>query len=56
MQGGSSYRGLAGGASVVVSVRLQVRSLASLSGLRIQRCCKLQCRSQMWLGSDVDVA
>ena len=29
---------------------------ASLSGLRIQRCCELWCRSQMWLGSGVAVA
>ena len=33
-----------------------VRSLARLSGLRIQRCYKLQCRSQTWLGSGVAVA
>ena len=26
------------------TMRLQVRSLASLSGLRIQRCCELWCR------------
>ena len=26
-----------------------VRSLASLSGLRIPRCRELRCRSQMWL-------
>ena len=37
-------------------MRLQVRSLALLSGLRIQRCRELWCRSQMWLGSHVAVA
>ena len=31
--------------------RLQVQSLASLSGLRIQHCCELWCRSLTWLGS-----
>ena len=30
--------------------------LASLSGLRIQDCCKLQHRSQMWLGSGAAMA
>ena len=39
-----------------VSMRIQVRSLASLSGLGIQRCHELQCRSQKWLGSCVAVA
>ena len=39
----------------VVSVRIQVPSLASLSGLRIQPCCKLWGRSQMWLRSGVAV-
>ena len=33
-----------------------VRSLASLSELRIRHCCTLQCRLQMWLGSWVAVA
>ena len=33
----------------------QVRSLTSLSGLRIWRCGALWCRLQMWLGSDVAV-
>ena len=28
----------------LVSIRMQVQSLASLSGLRIQRCCELWCR------------
>ena len=37
-------------------MRMQVQSLASLSGLRIQPCCKLQRRSQMWLVSAVAVA
>ena len=37
-------------------MRLQVRSMASLSGLRIWRCCELWCRSQMWLGSGIAVA
>ena len=36
-------------------MRLQVRSLASLSGLRIWYCRELWCSSQMWLGSDVAV-
>jgi len=38
------------------TMRLWVRSLASLSGLRIWRGCELWCRSQMWLGSGVAVA
>ena len=33
------------------TIRLRVRSLASLSGLRIQHCCELWCRSQTWLRS-----
>ena len=37
-------------------MRFRVRSLASLSGLRIQRCRELWCRSQMWLGSGFAVA
>ena len=37
-------------------MRIQVRSLASLSELRIQRCQELWCRSQMRLGSGVAVA
>jgi len=36
--------------------RMQVRSLASLSGLRIRCCRELQCRLQMLLGSCVAVA
>ena len=39
-----------------MSVRLRVRSLTSLSGLRIWRCHKLLCRLQLQLGSDVAVA
>ena len=31
-----------------VSMRMQVRSLAPLSGLMIWPCHELQCRSQMW--------
>ena len=30
-------------------MRLWVQSLASLSGLRIQHCCELRCKSQTWL-------
>ena len=37
-------------------MRTQVRSLASLSGLRIQCCCQLWCKSQTQLGSQVTVA
>ena len=36
--------------------RLQVQSLASLSGLRIQRCCELWCRSQTRPRSGIAVA
>ena len=38
------------------TMRLHVRSLASLSGLRIQRCHELWCRSKTRLGSDIAVA
>ena len=38
------------------TVRLQVRSLASLNRLRIQHCHELWCRSQMQLGSRMAVA
>ena len=38
------------------TMRLQVPSLASLSGLRIQRCHELWCRLQMRLGSGIAVA
>jgi len=37
-------------------IRLRVPSLASLSGLRIQCCCELWCRSQMRLILDDAVA
>ena len=39
-----------------VSMRMQVQSLASFSGLRIQQCHKLWCASQMWLRSGMAVA
>ena len=38
------------------TVRLQVRSLASLSGLRVRSCLELWCRSQMLLRSGVAMA
>ena len=38
----------------VASIRTQVRSLALLSGLRIQCCCELWYRSQMRLRSGID--
>ena len=38
------------------SMRLQVQSLASLSGLRIQGCCELWCRLQTRFGSGIAVA
>ena len=38
------------------NMRLRVQSLASLSGLRIQRCRELWCSSQTWLGSGIAVA
>ena len=37
-------------------MRMQVRSLGSLSGLRIRRCCELWCRLQTRLRSDMAVA
>ena len=40
----------------LVSTRMRVRSLASLSGLKIQRCRELWCRLQRWLGSGIAVA
>ena len=40
----------------LTSIRTRVRSLASLSGLRIWRCCELRCRLQTRLGSGVAVA
>ena len=36
----------------LVSMRIQVQFLASLSGLRIHCCCELWCRSQVQLGFD----
>ena len=36
---------------LLASMRMRVRSLASLSGLRIQCCCELWCVSKMWIGS-----
>ena len=38
------------------TMKFWVRSLALLSGLRIQHCCELWCRSKTWLGSGVAVA
>ena len=38
------------------TMRWRVQSLASLNGLRIQRCHELWCRSQVRLGSGVAVA
>ena len=40
----------------LVSMRMQVRSLASLSGLRTQRCHELWCRLQIRLRPHVAVA
>ena len=40
----------------LVSIRTQVRSLASLSGLSIWPCRELRCRLQMWLESGIAVA
>ena len=40
----------------LASMRTQVRSLASLSGLRIRCCHELWCRLKMRLGSGVAVA
>ena len=37
----------------LVSMRMWVQSLALISGLRIQCCCELCCRSKMQLGSGV---
>ena len=37
----------------LVSLRMWIRSLASISGLRIQRCSELWCRSKMRLGSGI---
>ena len=40
----------------LVTMRSQVQSLASLSGLRIWHCCELWCRLQMQLRSGMAVA
>ena len=40
----------------LVSMRMWVQSLASLSGLKSRHCHELWCRFQMWLGSCVAVA
>ena len=40
----------------IVSLMMQVQSLALLSGLRIQHCHKLWHRSKMWFRSSVAVA
>ena len=37
-------------------MRMQIRSLALLSGLRIWRCWELLCALQTWLGSGIAVA
>ena len=37
-------------------MRMQVRSLASLSGSRIWRCREIWCRSKKWVGSRIAVA
>ena len=41
---------------LLVSMRTQVQSLASLSGLRIWRCHELWCRSQTEPGSGITMA
>jgi len=51
----SSHCDSSGKVPDIVSVRLQVQSLALLSGLRIWHCCKL-CRLQMWLQTGVTMA
>ena len=38
------------------TMELWIRSLALLSGLRIQHCCELWCRSQTWLRSGIAAA
>ena len=40
----------------LVFMRMQVQSLAPLSGFRIQHCHELWCRSQTWHGSGMAVA
>ena len=39
----------------LLSMSMWVQTLASFSGLRIQHCCELWCRSQIWLRSGVAV-
>ena len=51
----SSYCGSAAEETDIASVRMEVQSLALLSGLRIWHCHKLWSRSQMWHGSGVAV-
>ena len=41
--------------TLLVSIRIQVQSLASLSRLRIQHCSELCCRLQMQLGLHITV-
>ena len=40
----------------LIAMRIQVRPLASISGLRIQHCLELWCRSQTWFRSFIAVA
>ena len=42
--------------NMTASVRMQVPSVASLNGLRIQRCHKPRYSLQTWLGSSIAVA
>ena len=46
---------LSGLKTQLVPMRMQVQSLALICGLRIQHCCKLQCRLKMRLGSGMAV-
>ena len=52
---GSSHCGLVV-VNRLVSMRMRVRFLASLSGLKIWHCHELWCRSQTWPGSGAAVA
>ena len=47
---------LSGQPTRLISTKSWVQSLASLSGLRIRRCCELWCRSQTQLESPIAVA
>ena len=49
----SLHCGSVGKGPEIVSGRMQVQSLASLSGLKIRRCHKLQCSLQMQLRSSI---